>query len=119
MGALNRSAIVTVVERRSRFLPLGELPDGHSAQDVYECLLGLCRDLPDGARRSPTWNQGREMAEWARLELRADIEFHFCDPHSPWQRPSNDHMNGLLRQQLPRGHRPQQRQARTAAGGRC
>ena len=103
MGAFNRSAIVTVVERRSRFLLLGELPDGHSAQDVYECLLGLCGDLPDIARRSLTWDQGREMAEWALLELQADIEVYFCDPHSPWQRPSNEHMNGLLRQYFPKG----------------
>jgi IS30 family transposase len=103
MGAFNRSAIVTVVERRSRFLLLGELPDGHDAQAVYECLLDLCGDLPDTARRSLTWDQGREMAEWVTLEVNADIEVYFCDPHSPWQRPSNEHMNGLLRQYFPKG----------------
>ncbi len=103
MGAFNRSAIVTVVERRSRFLLLGELPDGHDAQSVYDCLLGLVGDLPDIARRSLTWDQGREMAEWVRLEINADIEVYFCDPHSPWQRPSNEHMNGLLRQYFPKG----------------
>jgi IS30 family transposase len=103
MGAFNRSAIVTVVERRSRFLLLGELPDGHGAQEVYECLLGLVGDLPEVARRSLTWDQGREMADWVRLEYNADIEVYFCDPHSPWQRPSNEHMNGLLRQYFPKG----------------
>ncbi len=103
MGAFNRSAIVAVVERRSRFLLLGELPDGHDAQSVYDCLLGLVGDLPDIARRSLTWDQGREMAEWVRLEINADIEVYFCDPHSPWQRPSNEHMNGLLRQYFPKG----------------
>ncbi len=103
MGAFNRSAIVTVVERRSRFLLLGELPDGHGAQEVYECLRELCADLPDIARRSLTWDQGREMAEWVQLEVDADIEVYFCDPNSPWQRPSNEHMNGLLRQYFPKG----------------
>ncbi len=103
MGAFNRSAIVTIVERRSRFLLLGELPYGHDAQSVYETLRGLCGDLPDVARRSLTWDQGREMAEWACLEVDANIEVYFCDPHSPWQRPSNEHMNGLLRQYFPKG----------------
>jgi len=103
MGAFNRSAIVTVVERRSRFLLLGELPDGHDAQGVYECLLDLVGDLPDVARRSLTWDQGREMANWVQLEVDAGIEVYFCDPHSPWQRPSNEHMNGLLRQYFHKG----------------
>jgi IS30 family transposase len=103
MGAFNRSAIVTVVERRSRLLLLGELPAGHGAQEVYECLRGLCADLPAVARRTLTWDQGREMADWAQLEVDADIEVYFCDPHSPWQRPSNEHMNGLLRQYFPKG----------------
>jgi len=103
MGAFNRSAIVTVVERRSRFLLLGDLPEGHDAQAVYECLLEVCGDLPDLVRRSLTWDQGREMAQWPKLQLDADIEVFFCDPHSPWQRPSNEHMNGLLRQYFPKG----------------
>ena len=103
MGAFNRSAIVTVVERRSRLLLLGELPDGHGAQEVYECLRGLCADLPEVSRQTLTWDQGREMAEWVQLEVDADIEVYFCDPHSPWQRPSNENMNGLLRQYFPKG----------------
>jgi len=103
MGEFSRSAIVTVVDRRSRFLLLGELPDGHDAQGVYECLVNLVGDLPDVARRSLTWDQGREMANWVQLEVDAAIEVYFCDPHSPWQRPSNEHMNGLLRQYFPKG----------------
>ena len=103
MGAFNRSALVTVVERRSRFLLLGDLPDGHDAQAVYECLLELTADLPDGLRRSLTWDQGTEMAKWPLLQADADIDVFFCDPHSPWQRPSNEHMNGLLRQYFPKG----------------
>jgi len=112
----NRSAIVTIVERRSRFLLLGELPDGHDAQSVYDCLLGLVGDLPDIARRSLTWDQIREMAEW-RLEINADIEVYFCDPalavavalERAHERPSTP--------VLPEGHGPQQRQP-GAAGSR-
>ena len=103
MGAFNRSALVTVVERRSRFLLLGDLPAGHDAQAVYECLIELTADLPDALRRSLTWDQGREMAQWEKLQADADIDVFFCDPHSPWQRPSNEHMNGLLRQYFPKG----------------
>lgn len=103
MGAFNRSAIVTLVERRSRLALLGELPHGHGAQEVYDCLRGLCADLPAVTRRTLTWDQGREMAEWVSLEVDADVEVYFCDPHSPWQRPSNEHMNGLLRQYFPKG----------------
>ena len=103
MGAFNRSALVTVVERRSRFLLLGDLPDGHDAQAVYACLFELTADLPDSLRRSLTWDQGREMANWVDLQADADIDVFFCDPHSPWQRPSNEHMNGLLRQYFPKG----------------
>jgi transposase, IS30 family len=103
MGAFNRSALVTVVERRSHFLLLGDLPAGHDAQAVYECLIELTADLPDALRRSLTWDQGCEMAQWPQLQAGADIEVFFCDPHSPWQRPSNEHMNGLLRQYFPKG----------------
>jgi transposase, IS30 family len=103
MGAFNRSALATVVERRSRFLLLGDLPAGHDAQAVYECLIELTADLPDALRRSLTWDQGREMAQWEKLQADADIDVFFCDPHSPWQRPSNEHMNGLLRQYFPKG----------------
>ena len=69
MGAFNRSAIVTVVERRSRFLLLGDLPAGHDAQAVYECLIELTADLPDALRRSLTWDQGREMGSTPTSQL--------------------------------------------------
>ncbi len=103
MGAFNRSAIVTVVERRSRFLLLGDFPDGHDAQNVYECLFELTAGLPDLLRKSLTWDRGSEMAKWNQLQDDAEIDVYFCDPHSPWQRPSNVHMNGLLRQNFPKG----------------
>jgi IS30 family transposase len=103
MGAFNRTAIVTLVERTSRFLILGELPAGHDAQAVYECLTDLIGDLPELMRQSLTWDQGREMARWPRLQIDADVDVFFCDPHSPWQRPSNENTNGLLRQYFPKG----------------
>ncbi len=79
MGAFNRSAIVTVVERRNRFLLLGDLPEGHDAQSVYECLFELTADLPDLLRKSLTWDRGVEMAKWNDLialspELQDSIE---------------------------------------------
>jgi len=103
MGAFNRSAIVTLVESSSRLVLLGELPYGHGAQEVYDCGRALCADLPAVTRRSVTRDQGREMAEWVSLEADADVEVYFCDPHSPWQRPSNEHMNRLLYQYFPTG----------------
>jgi transposase, IS30 family len=63
----------------------------------------LCADLPKVSRQTLTWDQGRAMADWIQLEVDADIEVYFCDPHSPWRRPSNQHMNGLLRQYFPKG----------------
>jgi IS30 family transposase len=81
MGAFNRSALVTVVERRSRFLLLSDLPEGRDAQAVYVCLIALTADLPDAVRRSLTWDQGREMANWAQMQADADIDVYFCDPH--------------------------------------
>jgi transposase, IS30 family len=107
MGAFNRSAIVTVVERQSRFLLLGDLPEGHDAQSVYECLVDITLDLPSLLWKSLTWDQGREMAKWSQkwsqLQIDTDVEVFFCEPHSPWQRPSNENMNGLLRQYFPKG----------------
>lgn len=80
MGAFNRSALVTVVERRSRFPVPGDLPEGHDAQAVHACLIELTADLPDALRRSLTWDQGREMANWAEPAADADIDVSFCDP---------------------------------------
>jgi transposase, IS30 family len=103
MGAFNRSAVVTLVERTSRFTLLGDLPDGHDAQAVYECLIQLTMDLPDVLRRSLTWDQGREIANGQQLRIDAPIEVYICDPHAPWQRPTNENTNGLIRQYLPKG----------------
>ena len=98
VGAFNRSAIVTVVERQSRFMLRCDLPEGHDAQSE---TVG---DLPDLMRRSLTGEQRRETAQWAQPLIGADVEVFFCDSHSPWQRPANEHMNGLLRRYLPKGN---------------
>lgn len=103
MGAFNRSAIVTLVERTTRYTLLGDLPDGHGAEEVYACLMELMPTLPANLVRSLTWDQGREMAQWKEFQVDSGIAVYFCDPHSPWQRPTNENTNGLLRQYFPKG----------------
>jgi IS30 family transposase len=103
MGAFNRSAILTLVERTTRYTLLGDLPQGHGAEDVYACLMELMPTLPANLARSLTWDQGREMALHQQFTVDSGIQVYFCDPHSPWQRPTNENTNGLLRQYFPKG----------------
>ena len=103
MGAGNRSAVVTLVERVSRYTLLGDLPDGHTAQGTLACVLELFDRVPPQLRRSLTWDQGREMTHWQLLEDSIEMPVYFCDPHAPWQRPSNEANNRLLRRWLPKG----------------
>jgi IS30 family transposase len=103
MGAFNRSAIVTLVERSTRYTLLGDLPDGHGAEEVYACLMELMPTLGANLARSLAWDQGREMARHADFTIDSGIQVYFCDPHSPWQRPTNENTNGLLRQYFPKG----------------
>lgn len=102
-GAHNRSAVVTLVERVSRFTLLGPLWEGATAPETLACLTTLFDQIPEHLRRSLTWDQGREMADWQQLRSGLGIPVFFCDPHSPWQRPTNEHTNGLLRRWLPKG----------------
>jgi IS30 family transposase len=102
MGANNASAIVTLVERSSRYAMLGRVTD-QRAETVREVITELILRLPEHLRRSLTWDQGREMAEHARFSVDTDVAVYFCDPHSPWQRGSNENTNGLLRQYFPKG----------------
>jgi transposase, IS30 family len=103
VGADNRSAIGTLVERRTRFVMLLALPNGHTAAELRNRLAERILTLPRELRRSLTWDQGREMAEHARFTVDTGVQVYFCDPHSPWQRGSNENSNGLLRQYFPKG----------------
>jgi IS30 family transposase len=103
MGAGNRSAIATLVERSTRFVMLAELRHGRDAAAVADALSATAAGLPAGLRRSLTWDQGSEMADHARFSVATGVPVFFCDPHSPWQRGSNENTNGLLRQYFPKG----------------
>jgi IS30 family transposase len=117
---LQSSAIGTLVERTTRFTMLLHLPRmpghedearakngpalaGHGAEAVCDAITRTIITLPEQLRRSLTWDQGAEMAQHARLKIDVGIQVYFCDPHSPWQRGTNENTNGLLRQYFPKG----------------
>jgi IS30 family transposase len=103
VGANNGSAIGTLVERTTRFVMLVHLPGRRTAEDFYRAITPTIAGLPDQLRRSLTWDNGKEMAMHHQIALGADIAIYFADPHSPWQRGSNENTNGLLRQYFPKG----------------
>ena len=103
MGAFNRSAIVTLVERSTRYVLLARIEGPHDAPTTCAALTNAIGRLPLQLRRSLTWDQGREMADHAQFTIATDVAVYFCDPHSPWQRGSNENTNGLLRQYFPKG----------------
>jgi IS30 family transposase len=117
---LGSSAIGTLVERTTRFTLLLHLPRmeghaneprvkngpplaGHGAEAVRDAIAESIGTLPEILRRSLTWDQGAEMAQHAQLRIDAGLDIYFCDPHSPWQRGTNENTNGLLRQYFPKG----------------
>jgi IS30 family transposase len=117
---LRSSAVGTLVERTTRFTLLLHLPRmpghgeeprvkngpalaGHGAEAVREAVTRTIITLPEQLRRSLTWDQGAEMSQHARLRIDAGLQVYFCDPHSPWQRGTNENTNGLLRQYFPKG----------------
>ena len=116
---LGSSAIGTLVERTTRFTMLLHLPPmdgrdgprvkngpaltGHGAEAVRDAIAAAIHALPEQLRRSLTWDQGAEMAQHAQLRIDTGLEVYFCDPHSPWQRGTNENTNGLLRQYFPKG----------------
>jgi len=102
MGKGGKSAIGTLVERSSRYVMLVPLPDGRTAPHVRAALTRQLTRLPAELRRTLTWDQGKEMAEHVRFSVDTNIDVYFCDPHSPWQRGSNENTNGLLRQYFPK-----------------
>lgn len=101
-GAFNGSAIGTLVDRSTRFVILAKVDDS-SAEAVLEGFTRRLRTLPRALRKTLTYDQGREMARHAELEKRIHLRVYFADPHSPWQRPTNENTNGLLRQYFPKG----------------
>jgi transposase, IS30 family len=103
MGKNNRSAVATLVERTTRFLILLHLPGPHDAIAFQHATVEAMRKLPDQLRRSLTWDQGLEMRNHKQISIAAEVPIYFCDPHSPWQRGTNENTNGLLRQYLPKG----------------
>jgi IS30 family transposase len=117
---LDSSAIGTLVERTTRFTMLLHLPPmdshgcgprmkngpalaGHGAEAVRDAIAREITTLPEQLRRSLTWDQGAEMSQHARLRIDTGVAVYFCDPHSPWQRGTNENTNGLLRQYFPKG----------------
>ena len=97
------SAVGTLVERATRFVMLLHLPNGRGAEQVQKAMVAKMATLPEQLRRSLTWDQGMEMANHVQIAEATGLEIYFCDPHSPWQRGSNENTNGLLRQYLPKG----------------
>jgi len=116
---LGSSAIGTLVERTTRFTMLlhlprmeryGEAPTkngpalaGHGAEAVRDAIAASIQTLPEQLRRSLTWDQGAEMTQHVQLRVDTGLAIYFCDPHSPWQRGTNENTNGLLRQYFPKG----------------
>lgn len=103
IGKGNKSQIATLVERTTRFVMLVRIPYDRNAERVAYLLGKKMETLPEFLRKSVTWDQGKEMARHADFTLATGIPVYFCDPHSPWQRGSNENTNGLLRQYFPKG----------------
>jgi IS30 family transposase len=101
-GAFNGSAIGTLVDRSSRYVILARV-DEATAESVLEGFTRRLRTRPQALRQTLTKTQGKEMARHQELEQRVGIRVVFADPHSPWQRPTNENTNGLLRQCFPKG----------------
>ncbi len=98
-----QTAMATLVERKSRFVVLVALREGKDAGHVREALTRKVLTLPEQLRRALTWDRGVEMAQHARFTVDTNVQIYFCDPHSPWQRGTNENTNGLLRQYFPKG----------------
>lgn len=103
IGKGNKSQIATLVERATRFVMLVRIPYDRNADRVAALLARKMETLPEFMRNSITWDQGKEMARHTDFTVRTGMPVYFCDPHSPWQRGSNENTNGLLRQYFPKG----------------
>jgi IS30 family transposase len=103
MGTVGGVAVGTVVERTTRFTILLHLPDRHDADSVAEAMIQEMSRLPEHLRQSLTWDRGTELARYDKIQLELDMPVYFCDPHSPWQRGTNENTNRLLRHWLTKG----------------
>ncbi len=103
VGKDNGSAIGTLVERTVGFVMLLHLPDRHGAIEVRDQMIAAIKKMPPLLRKTVTWDQGTEMAKHHEIKIATGVDIYFCDPHSPWQRGSNENTNGLLRQYFPKG----------------
>jgi IS30 family transposase len=102
IGRHMHSAIGTLVERVSRYVMLVHLPDGYTAPLMRDALIARLLELPVALRKTLTWDQGRELTLHEQIEAESGTTIFFCDPRSPWQRPTNENTNGLLRQYFPK-----------------
>src|SRR5262249_22404999 len=98
----NTSQIATLVERHSRYVLLARVPSRDTAT-VVRVLARCIQALPTSLKQSLTWDRGKELAHHQAFTVATDVQVYFCDPHSPWQRGSNENTNGLLRQYFPKG----------------
>lgn len=103
IGKGNKSQIATLVERKSRLTLLVRIPYDRNAERVANLLAEKMKHLPDAVKNSITWDQGKELARHKDFTAKSGMPVYFCDPHSPWQRGTNENTNGLLRQYFPKG----------------
>lgn len=111
IGQSTGSAIGTLVERTTGFVSLLHLPERHGAVEVRDQMITAIRRMPSALQKTVTWDQGIEMARHKEITIATGVDIYFCDPHSPWQRGTNENTNGLLRQFFPKstdlsGHDP-------------
>jgi IS30 family transposase len=103
LGKEGRSAIVTLVERQTRYVLLGRIGADRTSEHVVKAIAKTIQKLPEHLKASLTWDQGSEMKEHKRFTVESGVKVYFCEPSSPWQRGSNENTNGLLRQYFPKG----------------
>ncbi|PZH13156.1 IS30 family transposase [Streptomyces sp. NTH33] len=103
IGRNQASAMGTLVERTTRYVHLIHLPEGWKAPQVRNALVTQTAHIPSQLRKTLTWDQGRELTLHEEIEALTGFRIYFCDPHSPWQRGTNENTNGLLRQYFPKG----------------